>query len=81
MGLFSSVRSDVACLVLETVEGLVTERALVRPREILPHLVVGRLLWGILEQRRHEAHGGCGHGTLWRWICRLLVVLCGSLWV
>lgn len=61
MRLLSSVGADVASLVLETVEGLFTERALVRPGEILSRLVV-ILLASILEQRSHEAHGSGSHG-------------------
>jgi hypothetical protein len=61
MGLLSCVSSDVARLVLQAVEGLVAERALVRPRQILSSLIVA-LLGGVLHQRSHEAHGGSGHG-------------------
>lgn len=39
MWLFSSVGSDVASLVLQTVEGFVAERALVRPGKILSGLL------------------------------------------
>jgi len=45
--LFSRVRPDVTSLVLETVEGLVAERALVGTREVLSRLFL--LLWGVLE--------------------------------
>lgn len=60
MGLFSRVRSDVPSLVLQTVEGLIAQRALVRPGQVLSSLVLG-LLWGVLQQRSHEAHGSGGH--------------------
>ena len=60
MGLLSRVSADVTGLVLQTVEGLVTERALVRAREVLSGLVVA-LLRGILQQRSHEAHGSGSH--------------------
>lgn len=61
--LLSSVGSDMASLVLQTVEGLVAERALVRPGKILSGLLC--LLRGVLEKRRHEADGGSGHGGGW----------------
>ena len=61
--LLSGVGSDVASLVLQTVKGLVAERALVRPWEILSGLL--RLLRGVLEQRSHEADGGSGHRGGW----------------
>jgi hypothetical protein len=67
VGLLSRVRADVPSLVLQAVEGLLAQRALVRPREVLSLLVLALL--GILQQRRHEAHGSGGHGgLLWgRW--------------
>ena len=61
MRLLSGVGADVTSLVLETVEGLLAERALVGPGEILARLVV-TLLAGVLEQRSHEAHGSGSHG-------------------
>ena len=76
--LLSSVGSNVASLVLQTVEGLVAERALVRPRKILSGLLC--LLRGVLEKRRHEADGGSGHrggGCRGRWWLLLLLVLGG----
>jgi hypothetical protein len=60
VGLLSSVGADVACLVLKTVEGFVTERALVGPGQVLARLVVALLL-GVLEERSHEAHSGSSH--------------------
>lgn len=60
MGLLSSVGADVTSLVLETVEGLVAERALVRTGQVLSRFFVA-LLGGVLEQGSHEAHGGSGH--------------------
>jgi len=62
MGLLSGVGADMASLVLQTVEGLVAERALVGPGEILSRLI---LLRGVLQQRRHEADGGSSHGSVW----------------
>ena len=59
MGLLSSVGADVTGLVLQTVEGLVTERALVRARQVLPRLFLGLLL---LQEGSHEAHGSSSHG-------------------
>ena len=44
MGLFSSVSANVTGLVFKTVEGLVTERALVRTRKVLAWLLLGLLL-------------------------------------
>lgn len=43
MRLLASMRADMASLVLETVEGLVTQRALVRTREVVSLVVV----WGL----------------------------------
>jgi hypothetical protein len=63
MWLFSSVSANVTSLVLETVEGLVTQWALVRPGEILTRFVMA-LLGSILEKRRHQAHGGSSHGCV-----------------
>jgi hypothetical protein len=63
MWLFSSMGANVTSLVLEAVEGLVTKWALVRPGEILTGFVVA-LLGGVLEKRRHEAHGGSSHGCV-----------------
>jgi hypothetical protein len=63
MRLFSRVGANVTGLVLQTVEGLVTERAFVGPGQVLARLVVALLL-GILEERSHEAHGGSGHGRV-----------------
>jgi hypothetical protein len=60
MGLLSSVGADMASLVFQTVESLIAKRALVGPGEILSRLV--RLLRGVLQQRRHEAHGSSSHG-------------------
>lgn len=53
--------ANVTSLVLKTVKGLVAERTLVRPGQVLTGLVVS-LLRGILEQRSHEAHGSSRHG-------------------
>lgn len=61
VGLFSGVSSDVASLVLKTVESLIAERALVGPGQVLSSVVLG-LLRGVLQQRSHEAHGGSSHG-------------------
>jgi hypothetical protein len=63
MWLFSSMGADVTSLVLEAVESLVTKWALVRPRKILSRLIMA-LLGGVLEKRRHEAHGGSSHGCV-----------------
>lgn len=60
MGLFARVSANVTSLVLKTVEGLVAQRALVGPGQILARFVLG-LLRGVLQQRSHEAHGGSGH--------------------
>jgi hypothetical protein len=81
VGLLSGVRSDVTSLVLETMEGLVAERALVRAREILSTLVA--VLGGIVQERSHEAHSGSGHGGVVELGGVLLVLLLfgGSLWV
>lgn len=62
MGLLPGVRPDVAGLMLEAVEGLLAQRTLVGPGQILAGLVLGGL--SILEERSHEAHGSSGHGTL-----------------
>lgn len=62
MRLLSSVGADVTSLVLEAVEGLLAERALVGPGEVLARLVV-TLLGGVLEQRSHEAHSSGSHGA------------------
>jgi hypothetical protein len=43
MRLLSGVGSDVSSLVLETMKSLITERALVRAREILSLVVLGGL--------------------------------------
>jgi hypothetical protein len=73
MGLLSSVSTDVTSLVLKTVEGLVTERALVRPGQVLSRLVVS-LLRGILQQRSHEAHGSSSHGCVGVWCGTVLLL-------
>jgi hypothetical protein len=51
----------MASLVLQTVESLIAERALVRPGQVLSELV--RLLRGVLQKRSHEAHGSSSHGA------------------
>jgi hypothetical protein len=58
MGLLAGVSADVTGLVLQAVEGLVTERALVRTGEILARLFRGLLL---LQKGSHEAHGSSSH--------------------
>jgi hypothetical protein len=60
MGLLSSVGADVTGLMLQTVEGLVTERALVRARQILARLFLDLLL--LLQEGSHKAHSGSSHG-------------------
>lgn len=60
--LLSSVGPDVAGLVLETVEGLLTQRALVRARKVLAGVLLGRLC--VLQEGSHEAHCGSRHGGL-----------------
>jgi hypothetical protein len=63
--LFSRMRSNVACLVFEPVEGSFAQRTFVRPRQIL--LVVHAGLRHI-NHRGHEADGR-GHGGRWRrWV-------------
>jgi hypothetical protein len=62
VGLLSSVSSNVASLVLQTVESLIAERALVRPGQVLSELV--RLLRNVLQKRSHEAHGSSSHGAV-----------------
>jgi hypothetical protein len=64
MGLLARVGADVTGLVLEAVEGLVAERALVGPGEILAGLVLGGLLLGSLQEGRHEADGSGRHVLL-----------------
>jgi len=59
MGLLSRVSADVTGLVLQPVEGLVTEGALVRTGEVLARLLLGLLL---LQEGSHEAHGSSSHG-------------------
>lgn len=59
------MRPDMASLVLQTVEGLLAEGALVRPWEVLSLLVMRGL--GVLEKGSHEAHGSSGHGRLCLW--------------
>lgn len=66
-------------LVLETVEGLVTERALVWPGEILSGLIV--LLRGVLQQRSHKAHGSGSHGCVCSGCGGMLLLFLGDLWV
>lgn len=70
MRLLSGVGADVASLVFKTVKGLVAERALVWPGQVLARLIV-TLLSGVLEQRSHEAHGSGSHGGV--------VVRCGRM--
>jgi hypothetical protein len=74
--LFSRVRSNVTSLVLETVKGLVAERTLVGPWEILA-LVILALLRGVLQQRSHEAHSRSSHGGVCSSSGRLLRVSSG----
>ena len=78
MGLLSGVGADVTSLVLETVEGLLAERALVGPGEVLSRLVVA-LLAGVVEQRSHEAHGSGSHGGVVGWSGRLLLLVLSGL--
>lgn len=59
MRLLSSVGADMAGLVLQTVEGLVAERALVGTGQVLARLILGLLL--LLQKRSHEAHGSSSH--------------------
>ena len=61
MRLLASVRTNMAGLVLETVEGLLAQRAFVWSREVVTLVVVGLC---VLEQRCHEAHCGGGHRRL-----------------
>lgn len=61
MRLLASVSPDVTCLMLEAVEGLVTERALVGARQILTGLFLGLLLLLLLQEWSHEAHSGSSH--------------------
>lgn len=63
MRLLARVGSDVASLVLQTVKGLIAQRAFVGPGKILSGLL--GLLRGVLEERRHETDGGSGHGGGW----------------
>lgn len=58
MGLLASVSADVTGLVFKTVEGLVTERALVGTGQILARLILVLLL---LQEGSHEAHGSSSH--------------------
>lgn len=78
MRLLSGVGADVTSLVLETMEGLLAERALVGPGEVLARLVV-TLLAGVLEQRSHEAHGSGSHGVASRRRGWLLLLIRGGL--
>jgi hypothetical protein len=64
VGLLARVGADVTGLVLEAVEGLVAEGALVGPREILAGLVLGGLLLAVLQEGRHEADGSGRHVLL-----------------
>jgi len=64
VGLLAGVGSNVASLVLETVEGLVAERALVGTGQVLSRLFLGGLLGSVLEERSHEAHGAGSHGRV-----------------
>jgi hypothetical protein len=61
MGLLSSVSTDVTGLVLEAVEGLVTERALVRTGKILARFLLCLLLLLLLQEGSHQAHGSSSH--------------------
>src|SRR5690242_9373773 len=60
MGLLSSVGANVTGLVLQTVEGLVAQRALVGTRQVLAWLILGLLL--LLQKGSHEAHSSSSHG-------------------
>jgi hypothetical protein len=79
MRLLASVRPDMAGLMLETVKGLLAQRALVGTWQVLASVVLGGL--SILQERSHEAHGGSGHGLVGRGrgllslVCRLAVVV------
>ena len=66
--------ADVASLVFKTVKGLVTERALVGPGQVLARLIVS-LLGGVLEQRSHETHGSGSHGGVVGVRCGRVLVL------
>jgi hypothetical protein len=66
MGLLSGVGADMTGLVLQTVEGLVAERALVGARQVLARLFLGLLL--LLQEGSHKAHGSSSHGR--GWLCR-----------
>jgi hypothetical protein len=86
MGLLSRVGANVTSLVLQTVEGLVTKRALVGPGKVLSRLVV-TLLRSVVQEGSHEAHGGSSHGGVGS-LCgvELLLLLLvklfsGGLWV
>lgn len=64
--LLAGMRSDMPGLMLQTVKSAVTERALVRSRQILTHLLGGRT--STLHQRGKQAHGRghirvCGRRT------------------
>lgn len=56
------MRPDVAGLMLQTVEGLLAQRALVGAGEVLAGLVLGLL--GVLEERGHEADSSRRHGSV-----------------
>lgn len=58
MGLLSGVGADMTGLVLQTVEGLVTERTLVGTGQVLTRLFLSLLL---LQEGSHEAHGSSSH--------------------
>jgi hypothetical protein len=72
--LLSGVGADVTSLVLQTVEGLVAERALVGPGKVLARLVVA-LLGGVLKEGSHEAHGSSSHGGVGSSGGRVLLLL------
>jgi hypothetical protein len=58
MGLLARVGADVTGLVFKTVEGLVTEGALVGTGQVLTGLF---LLLLLLQEGSHEAHGSSSH--------------------
>jgi hypothetical protein len=62
MRLLASVGADMASLVFQAMEGLLTERTFVRAREISRGPLV--VLLGVLKKRRHQAHGSRRHGDV-----------------
>lgn len=58
--LLASVSADVTSLVLEAVEGLVTQGALVRTRQVRAHILLRRGLSSLLLSGHVGSHGGHG---------------------